>query len=313
MWQGKKHDMRVTFWGVRGSIPCPGPDTIHYGGNTSCVELLLENPRRRIIIDAGSGIRELGNALMGQIGQGANTIEADIFLTHTHWDHIMGFPFFTPIYIPTTRLTIHGPVTYEEETLKEILGGQWTYRYFPVRHEELSSQVTYVDLKEGSYDLGQGLHLKTKYLNHPLLCLGYRFEYQGKVFCTAYDTEPFSNLFITDPEDPDFDAVMAAEGEEAAARENQRIETFIRDADLLVFDTQYTQKEYDQNRRGWGHSPMEYAVDVARRNRVKQLALFHHDVQRSDRQMDELAEVYCRPEKEGPHIFFAREGMQVCL
>lgn len=305
--------MRITFWGVRGSIPCPGPDTVRYGGNTACIELLLDDPHRRIIVDAGSGIRELGNVLMNSVHQGSDRIEADIFLTHTHWDHIMGFPFFRPIYLPTTRLTIHGPVTYEEENLKEILGGQWTYRHFPVRHEELNSQVTYVDLKEGDYDLGHGLKLTTKYLNHPLLCLGYRFEYRGKVFCTAYDTEPFSNLFITDPEDPEYDEVMAAEGEEAAARENERIEAFVRDADLLIFDTQYTQDEYNQKRRGWGHSPMEYAVDIARRNNVKQLALFHHDVQRSDRQMDDLARSYCHQLKQRPYIFFAREGMQIRL
>ncbi|MEJ2040645.1 MAG: MBL fold metallo-hydrolase [Desulfosarcinaceae bacterium] len=195
--------MRVAFWGVRGSIPCPGADTVRYGGNTACVELLLDNPRRLIIIDAGSGIRELGNTLINAKSPGSDRIEAEIFLTHTHWDHIMGFPFFTPIYLQTTRLTIHGPVTYEEESLEEILSGQWAYRYFPVRHEELTSKVDYIDLKEGSYDLGQGLRLQTKYLNHPLLCLGYRFEFQGKVFCTAYDTEPFSNLFITDPDDPD--------------------------------------------------------------------------------------------------------------
>ena len=306
--------MRVTFWGVRGSIPCPGKDTVRYGGNTACVALQLEKPRRLIVIDAGSGIRELGNALMQRReNEPSGCIEADIFLTHTHWDHIMGFPFFSPIYLPTTRLKIHGPLTYEEESLKDILSTQWTYRHFPIRHEELGSRVEYRELKEDRYDLGDGLHLTTKYLNHPLLCLGYRFEKKGKVFCTAFDTEPFYNLFITDPNDPDYDPVMAAEGQEAADRENQRMEAFVQDADLLIYDTQYTREEYEHNRRGWGHSPMEQAIETARRNRVKQLALFHHDIQRSDRQMDRLTRTYCRRDAEGTRIFFAREGMQVDL
>jgi phosphoribosyl 1,2-cyclic phosphodiesterase len=282
---------------------------MRYGGNTACLELRVDTLDRLIIIDAGSGIRELGDALLAE--NTGKPLNADIFITHTHWDHIMGFPFFAPIYVPSTQLRIHGPVTYEEESLKEVLRGQWTYRYFPVRHEELSSQVTYIDLKEGEYDLGQGLRLKTKYLNHPLLCLGYRFEFGGKVLCTAYDTEPFSNLFSSDPNDPAYDPVMAREGQEAAESENRRIEEFIRGADLLIYDTQYTQAEYTRGKEGWGHSPIEYAVASACRNKVKRVALFHHDVQRSDAQLDALERPYVS--NPGTRIFFAREGMQVVL
>lgn len=303
--------MRIKFWGVRGSIPCPGPETARYGGNTACLELQLDSSERRIIIDAGSGIRELGNRLVEEHA-GGRAIQSEIFLTHTHWDHIMGFPFFTPIYMPSSRFTIYGPVTYEEEPLKEVLSGQWTYRYFPVRHEDLSSNITYVHLKEDEYDLGQGLYLKTKYLNHPLLCLGYRFEYENKILCTAYDTEPFSNLFACDPSDPDYDPQMAAQGEQAAIEENARVESFFRDADLLIYDSQYTEREYNLSRIGWGHSPIEYAVAAAERNRVKRLALFHHDIQRTDAQMDHLALQHCR-NTNGTEIFFAREGMEIIL
>ena len=304
--------MRVKFWGVRGSIPCPGPRTVRYGGNTACIEMRMEQDHRLIILDAGSGIRELGDNLMAD-AQTNGAVNAEIFLTHTHWDHIMGFPFFAPIYLPSTRLTIYGPLTYEDSSLKDVLGGQLTYRYFPVRHEELSSSITYKDLKEGQYDLGRGLHLLTKYLNHPLLCMGYRFQYKDKVVCTAYDTEPFSNLFETDPGKPGFDSVMAEEGESVATQENHRMEEFIRGADLLVYDCQYTLAEYRQSRKGWGHSSMEHAIDVALQNKVKRLALFHHDIQRTDDQLDALSEQLNLASLNGMEAFFARERMEIVL
>jgi phosphoribosyl 1,2-cyclic phosphodiesterase len=304
--------VRIKFWGVRGSIPCPGPDTIRYGGNTVCIEMRVEPNQRLIIIDAGSGIRELGNRLMAD-PQSKASISAEIFLTHTHWDHILGFPFFAPIYVPTTHLTIYGPVTYEDSSLKDVLDGQWAYRYFPVRPEELSSDIAYVDLIEGQYNLGQGLYLTTKYLNHPLLCLGYRFQYKDKVVCTAYDTEPFTNLFVTNSSDPAFDSAMAEEGEQVAAQENQRVEEFIRGADLLIYDAQYTISEYQEGRKGWGHSPVEHVIDVALRNNVKRLALFHHDIQRTDDQMDGIAKQNNLANLPGMEAFFAREGMEITL
>jgi phosphoribosyl 1,2-cyclic phosphodiesterase len=305
--------MRIKFWGVRGSIPCPGPSTVRYGGNTACIEIYIASLDRRIIIDAGSGIRELGNEMMRN-HDNQNTLRAEIFLSHTHWDHIMGFPFFTPIYMQNSQLKIYGPVTYEEETLKEVLSGQWTYRHFPVRHDELSSRIEYVDLKEGDYDLDQGLTLTTKYLNHPLLCLGYRFEYKSKVICTAFDTEPFINLFGGDPENPSYDAGMAIEGELAANEENNRIERFLSGADLLIYDAQYTQAEYDASRNGWGHTPIEHAVDVAKRNQIKRLALFHHDVQRTDDELEDFASIYAQPSTgDQLEVFFAREGMTIDL
>ncbi len=300
--------MQVTFWGVRGSIPCPGPQTVKYGGNTACLELYIEKIDRRIILDAGSGIRLLGNKLMAeQLPKGP--IEADIFFTHTHWDHIMGFPFFTPVFIPGTKLNIYGPVTFENETLQDALNGQWTYRYFPVRHEELSSEIKYIDLKEEQLDLGQGLFLQTKYLNHPLLCLGYRFEFEGRTFCTAYDTEPFRNLFCSDPQDPAYDETMALEGAKVAEEENNRLERFITGADMLIYDTMYTQQELDNGRQGWGHSSMEYAIEVALRNDVKRLILFHHDPGRTDEQLDQLTESLCKPaQRQGLDVSFAIEG-----
>lgn len=301
--------MKIKFWGVRGSIPCPGPHTMKYGGNTACLELRFDD--RLIIIDAGSGIRDLGNHMMSHdLPRGP--IKTEIFLTHTHWDHIMGFPFFTPIYIPGTKLKVYGPVTYEDDTLKDIVGGQLAYRYFPVRQTELAAAIEYIDLKEGPFDIGDGIMVTTKYLNHPILCLGYRFEHRGKVLCTAYDTEPFQNVFSTDPDDPSYDEAMAHEGEQVAREQNQLLEKFMAGADLVIYDAQYTRQEYQSSKLGWGHSSVEYAIAAARQAKVKRLALFHHEPVRNDDQIDELTKRYCNSDYTGEtEVFFAREGMEI--
>jgi phosphoribosyl 1,2-cyclic phosphodiesterase len=281
--------IKLSIWGDRGSIPCPGPDTVEYGGNTSCLELRFGN--RLVVVDAGSGIRQLGDHIMKtDIKRGP--LDIDIFLTHTHWDHIMGFPMFTPIYVPGTKLRVHGPVTYEEDTLDKIIGNQLSYRYWPVRQSELAAKIEYDQMKEATLDMGGGLVLKTKYLNHPILCLGYRFEFEGKSIVTIYDHEPFRNVFPTDPADPDYDADAALEGETAAREENEKILRFMAGADLVVHDTQYTAKEYNLNKIGWGHSSFEYAINAAHKAKVKKLLLFHHDINRTDAELTELERKY---------------------
>lgn len=306
--------MKIRFWGVRGSIPCPGPTTVEYGGDTSCIELRFGEDDRLLIIDAGSGIRSLGNYMMAKdLPKGP--IDTSIFLTHTHWDHIMGFPFFTPIYIPTSKLRIYGPVTYEDEGLDKIVGSQLSYRYFPVKHSELAADISYHPLKELSMDLGDGIKVTTKYLNHPILCLGYRFEYQGKIFCTAYDTEPFRNVFPTDRDDPNYDAMAAEEGEIAAKEENEKLLRFFRGADIVVHDSQYTYEEYLGSKLGWGHTPFEYAINSAHKAEVKKLVLFHHDPMRTDKQLAVLEEQYksAMKGKSKLDIVVAREGMELEL
>lgn len=306
--------IKVKFWGVRGSIPCPGPKTMKYGGNTACIELRFPEANRHIIIDAGSGIRDLANHMLANdLPNGP--ISTEIYLSHTHWDHIMGFPFFVPVYIPGTRIKVFGPVTYEDEPLEAVVGGQMKYRYFPVNMGELASSVEYHRLKEEpALDLGDGITLSTTIINHPITALGYRFSFRDAVFCTAYDTEPFRNLFVTDPDNPSYDELMAEEGEEAAREQNLALEQFFQGADLLVHDAQYTRQEYEKGKIGWGHTPIEHAIAAADRAGVKQLALFHHDPERSDDQLDRMAETYCTAsETEAMHIFFAREGQEVIL
>ncbi len=301
--------IKLKFWGVRGSIPCPGPSTVQYGGNTACLELRFGTEDRLVIIDAGSGIRQLGNELMSKdLKKGP--IDTDIFLSHTHWDHIMGFPFFTPIFVPGTRLRVYGPVTFEEDGLEQVVGGQLEYRYFPVKHSELSADIQYKNLRECEMDLGDGIHLTTKYLNHPILCLGYRFEYQGKVLCTAYDTEPFRNVFPTDPEDPNYDPIAAEEGEKAAAEENAKLMKFFAGADILVHDAQYTKKEHESSYLGWGHSSMEWVINAAHKAKVKKLILFHHDPMRSDAELERLCRGYKKrlASQSDMELTMAREG-----
>ncbi len=305
-------DICLRFWGVRGSIPSPGVKTSKYGGNTSCLEMRIGQEERLIIIDAGSGIRELGNYLLRHdLPKGS--IDADLFLTHTHWDHITGFPFFTPIYIPGTTLRVYGPVSFESESLEEIVGGQMKYRYFPVNAGELRSTISYEWLQQPEIELGGGLLLRTRLLNHPLIALGYRFEYAGKTICTCYDTEPYYNLFVSDPQDPAYDEAMAEEGERAAQEMNAGLEDFFRGADILVHDAQYTDEEYQKQYRTWGHSPMEPVIASALRGGVKRLALFHHDPDRTDDELDRLEQRFRSQCGDELDVFFAREGMTLTL
>jgi phosphoribosyl 1,2-cyclic phosphodiesterase len=285
-----------------------------YGGNTACIELRMGENEKIIILDAGSGIRDLGAHLIkNDLPKGPLSI--DLLLTHTHWDHILGFPFFSPIFIPNTKLNVYGPVTYEEDGLDKIIGGLLTYRYFPVKQSELAAEINYIPLKESTFDLGEGVFVTTKYLNHPILCLGYRFEHKGRSVVTAFDTEPFRNLFPTDPSQPGYDPLVAEEGEKVASEENEKILNFMKGADVIIHDAQYTEEELNKSYLGWGHSSFEHVIKTAHRARAKRVVFFHHDPQRTDEQLDELLAGYQKMirGKTKLEISMAREGEEIVL
>jgi phosphoribosyl 1,2-cyclic phosphodiesterase len=304
--------MRATFWGVRGSIPTPGFETSRYGGNTLCVEIDLPASGRTLVVDAGSGIRSLGDELLQRV-RPPGGLRLDILLTHTHLDHILGLPFFRPLYLRDTRVNLYGPALSPEDGLEQVIGGQMSYRYFPVRQAELAAQVAYIDLREGEYDLGDGIRLKAAYLNHPLLCMGYRIEHGAAALCTAFDTEPFRNLFVTDPADPRYDERMALEGEAAVRDAVERMNAFLGGADLLIHDGQFTEAEYRAGRQGWGHSSIEEAVRTAETCGVKRLALVHHDPSRTDAELDRLSAEFGGIRPSGLEVHLAREGLTIAL
>lgn len=267
--------MQIQFWGVRGSLPSPGPDTAQFGGNTPCVEVRNEG-EPLIILDAGSGIRKLGLSVV----KDPSVREIHILLSHTHWDHIQGLPFFAPLFSPKYTIKLYGPVHYSKN-LEQILSLQMDYTYFPVRVEELASKLSFHDISEQEFTIGDGIQVKTQFVNHPVVCLTYRITCKGKTFVYITDHEPYRNLF------DDGDEVNREEGRLVAAEQTESLVKFIEGADLLCMDAQYTPEEY-KSKIGWGHSHVDYAYSVAREAGVKELILFHHDPDRSDTELQRI-------------------------
>ncbi len=287
--------MYATFWGTRGSIAKAGPSTVRYGGNTSCVEIGSADGEV-IVVDCGTGAHGLGLDLLER--SGGEPVSGHILISHTHWDHIQGLPFFAPLFQEGARWDIYGP-SGADSSLSDILAGQMEYRYFPVAIDQLDAGVVYHDLVEGSLSLG-GVRVTTRYLNHPALTLGYRFESDGATIVYASDHEPHA------PE-------LAAGGGVQANRHDDAHAGFAEGADLLIHDAQYLAEEYPA-RHGWGHSTVEYVLEVARRAGVGTLALFHHDPTRTDDQVDALlADARTTAARIGfsGEVVGAQEGMRI--
>jgi CheY-like chemotaxis protein len=296
--------MRIRFWGTRGSLAKAGPSTLRYGGNTSCVEVRTADDTL-IVLDCGTGAHGLGQVL--ETGD-SRPVRGHLLITHTHWDHIQGFPFFAPLFVPGNVWDIYAPGGLGKR-LEEALAGQMEYAYFPVTLAQLGATIRYHDLIEGVFDLG-GVRVTTHYLNHPGLTLGYRLEAGSAVVIYATDHEPHALPPLEAASDPSAGVYVHPEH-----REDQGHIEFLKGADLVIHDAQYTFAEYPQ-KVGWGHSPMEYAVDVALAAGAKRLALFHHDPLRDDQMLDGLVEA-CRRRVVAYHgaleVLAAAEGLTIEL
>ncbi|MBI4667341.1 MAG: MBL fold metallo-hydrolase [Nitrospinae bacterium] len=264
--------MQIQFWGVRGSIPSPAPDTAQFGGNTPCVEVRNEG-EPVIILDSGTGIRKLGMEIM----KDPSVREIHILLSHTHWDHIQGLPFFAPLFSPKYTIKLYGPVHYSKN-LEQILSLQMDYTYFPVRVEELAANLSFHDINEQELTIGKGVSIKTKFVNHPVVCLSYRITHNGKSFVYCTDHEPYRNLF------DDGDELNREEGRLVAEEQTEALIRFMEGSDLLCMDAQYTPEEY-RTKIGWGHSHVDYTYSMARESGVGELVLFHHDPDRTDSEL----------------------------
>ncbi|MDH4170736.1 MAG: MBL fold metallo-hydrolase [Acidimicrobiia bacterium] len=264
--------MQVTFWGTRGSIAKAGPTTLRYGGNTSCVEL-RSDAGTLVVLDCGTGAHGLGEELVARHGD--TPIEGHLLISHTHWDHIQGLPFFAPLFEPTGSWHIYGPRGLAG-SLSETLGGQMQYSYFPVSIEQLTAVADYHDLVEGAFRIGD-IKVTAHYLNHPALTLGYRLEVDGATVVYASDHEPHDRQLVGG-DDP------------SLSRHDLTHVDFLAGADLLIHDSQYIAAEYPE-KAGWGHSTAEYVVAIAQRAGVGQVALFHHDPGRTDEALDAVVEL----------------------
>lgn len=290
--------MDVRFWGTRGSVAKPGPTTLRYGGNTSCVEVRGVDGTL-IVLDCGTGAHGLGQAL---VSAGGPRCDGHLMITHTHWDHIQGFPFFAPLFIPGNTWDIYAPGALGQQ-LERTLAGQMEYNYFPVTLAQLGASIRFHDLVEGRFAVG-AVRITAQYLNHPALALGYRLQSGGNVVVYSVDHEPHAPH-----------PAARSQGEPPEHGEDQRHVEFLADADLVIHDAQYTVAEYPQ-KTGWGHTPAEWAVDYALAARAKRLALFHHDPLRDDDAVDRLVEA-CRRRASAAgsalQVFAAAEGQALRL
>ncbi|CAM8663668.1 MAG: MBL fold metallo-hydrolase [Rhodoferax sp.] len=290
--------MKVRFWGVRGSIASPGPHTVRYGGNTTCIEIRTDN-NELIILDAGTGIFPLSQTLLAEM-----PITANVLITHSHWDHIQGLPFFIPNFIPGNTLRLHGgfdPVS--GKGIEQVMSVQLQYSYFPVREEEMKGRIEYVTLSPGEPVQVGSATVTPCLLNHPVVDFGYRIDCNGKSVFFTGDHEPPYNIY--DPQDEGYAAYQSLVDEK-----NRAIVEAIRGVDVLIADTSYTAEEYPA-KKGWGHGTFATSIELAQQAGVQVLFCTHHEPTRSD---DALESAFAKAlsqhgaPQQGLDIRLAREG-----
>lgn len=270
--------IRIKFWGVRGSIACSSSEHVRYGGNTSCIEVVANG--RRLILDAGTGIRPLGQQFLRD-----GEKEIYLLLTHTHWDHINGFPFFAPAYNPANTVRIMaGHLHTVDSKIRDVLSAQMHSPMFPVPLEAMRAKTTFEDFRAGDdVPLFPDVAIKTRPLNHPNGATGYRLEHGGRAVAYITDTE-----HLPGKDDANVLALMAG-------------------ADLVIYDSTYTEAEFPA-RVGWGHSTWNEGVRLCRLAGAKKLAIFHHDPDHDDAFMDRIAE---EAAKTWSGAVVSREGMEI--
>ncbi|MEB3342409.1 MBL fold metallo-hydrolase [Okeania sp.] len=271
-------DFVVKFWGVRGSVPTPGKDTVRYGGNTSCIEMKIAG--KRLIFDGGTGIRELGKELMQE-----TPVEAYLFFTHYHWDHIQGFPLFAPAFTQGNSFHIYGAIPPEGESMKQHFIDRILHYNSPVPLNGMQADLRFYELEHGQKMMLDGIEIETGSLNHPNTAMGYRVTWNGRTAVYCSDTEHF-------PDRLDESVVHLARG-----------------ADILIYDAMYTDDEYNNpksSKVGWGHSTWQEAIKVAKAAQVKRVVIFHHEPTHSDDFLDQMAE---EVKEAFPMAVMAKEGL----
>ena len=290
--------MKVRFWGVRGSIASPGPKTVRYGGNTTCIEIRTDN-NELIIIDAGTGIFPLSQTLLAEL-----PVTANVLISHSHWDHIQGLPFFIPNFIPGNTLRLHGafdPVS--GKGIEQVMAVQLQYSYFPVREAEMKANIEYVTLlPEQPIQIGSAT--VTPYLmNHPVIDFGYRIESHGKSVFFTGDHEPPANIY--DPSDSDYAEYQSFVDEKADS-----IRKAMQGVDVLIADCSYTEQEY-LTKKGWGHGTFHTSIQYAKEAGAKVLFCTHHEPTRSDDALDDVFRAVMNdhpPQAGDPEYRLAKEG-----
>jgi len=271
---------RIRLWGVRGSIPVPGEGTVRYGGNTSCVEVRADG--EIIILDAGSGIRLLGLALDKEFGP--RSMKLTLLISHTHWDHIQGLPFFSPAYDQKNLIRVLG---YEgaRAGLAKILASQMETPFFPVSLRQLPSHLAIEELKEMEFQVGN-VEVRSKFANHPGVCVGYRLATSSGSIAYFPDNEPYEDLKL---QLASRDGINEDQARDFATAERTKLVDFLEGCDVAIMDTQYTDEEYAKH-IGWGHSSVNSVVSLALDANVGKLVLFHHDPNHDDAMIDKIVE-----------------------
>ncbi len=293
--------MKFKFWGVRGSIPTPGAKTNKYGGNTTCIEIRTANDEL-IILDAGTGIHQLTQTLLPKM-----PIDAHILITHTHWDHIHGLPFCTPIYIAGNKLTIYGGQDLKTgEGIERTLKVQMQHSFFPIAEHELKADVSYKTVKAGEKFCIADATITPILLNHPVINFGYRIDCDGKSLFFTGDYEQQVNIY--EPEDREY-----LEFEQMIEECVDSLVELIRDVDVLIMDSSFTEEEY-LHKKNWGHGTYSSAIKLAKKAGAKKLFFTHHEPTRTDAALDEIyAELLKNNPELACELFIAQEGLEVEL